>query len=116
MGIKPNNTLRIYSHNVNGIPVENIEDAMTKNLDVMMDWQVNIMGWSETNLKWNSYPLYLKTQRIYKKQFPGGKWITATSSIPSETNFKPGGNSLGLNGDTNARTNMTGKDNMGRWI
>ena len=86
MGIKPENTLRIYSQNVNGIPVENIEEAMTKNLDVMMDRQVDIMGWSETNLEWNSYPIHLQTQRIYKKQFPNGKWITTTSSIPSETN------------------------------
>lgn len=116
MGIKSKNTLRIYSQNVNGIPVEHIEEAMTKNLDVMMDRQVNIMGWSETNLGWNSYPIHLKTQQIYKKQFPGRKWITATSSIPSETNLKPGGNSLGLNRDTNAQTNMTGKDDMGRWI
>ena len=44
MGPKSANILRIYSQNVNGIPVDNIKDAMTKNLDVMIDWQVDIMG------------------------------------------------------------------------
>ena len=51
MGPKQENILRIYSQNVNGISVEAIEEVMTKNLEVMKDRQVDIMGWSETNLE-----------------------------------------------------------------
>ena len=116
LGPKGENIIRLYSQNINGIAVDKIDEVLTQNLDVMMDREVDIMGWSETNLEWNSYPVHLQAQRTFKKQYTGGKWITTTSSIPSETNLKPGGNALGLNADTNSRTNLTGKDKLGRWV
>ena len=116
LGPKEANTIRLYSQNINGIPAENLEEILTQNLDVMLDREVDIMGWSETNLEWNSYPVHLRAQRTFKKQYTGGKWLTTTSSIPSDTNLKPGGNAMGLNADTNSCTNMTGKDEMGRWV
>ena len=113
---KQANTFRIYSQNINGISVENIPETLTKNLDAMLDREVDVMGWSETNLEWNSYPLHLMAQRIFKKQFQGGKWMTTTSAIPFDTNLKPGGIALAINGATNSRTNVTGKDLLGRWL
>ena len=116
LGPKGANVIRLYSQNINGIAVDKIDEVITQNLEVMKDREVDIMGWSETNLEWNSYPVHLQAQQTYKQQFTGGKWITTTSAIPSETNLKPGGNAMGLNADTNSRTNVTGKDKLGRWV
>ena len=113
---KEDNIIRIYSQNINGISVDTIQENLTKNLDVMLDRQVDIMGWAETNVEWNDYPAHLLSQRVFRKQYPGGKWLTTTSAIPSDTNLKPGGNALGLNHDTNSRTTATGKDPLGRWL
>ena len=111
--MKPDNILWLYSQNINGIPVDNIKETLTKNLDVMLDWEVDITRWSETNLEWNSYPIHLQAQCTFKKQLPGGKWLTTTSSISLEMNLKLGGNAVGLNEDTNAHTKLTGEDDMG---
>ena len=113
---KAENTIRIYSQNINGISAESMQANLTKNLDAMLDRQVDIMGWAETNLEWNDYSTHLLAQRVFRKQYPGGKWLTTTSKIPSKTNLKPGGNALGLNHDATSRTTSTGRDSMGRWL
>lgn len=82
----------------------------------MLDCEVDSMGWAEANLEWNDYSTHRLAQQIFRKQYPGEKWLTTTSAIPSDTNSKPGGNALDLNYDTNSRTTATGKDHMGRWL
>lgn len=42
--------------------------------------------------------------------------MTNTSEIPFDINLKPGDSALGLNGDTNSRTNVIGQDSMRRWL
>ena len=86
MAAKAANTIRIYSQNINGMNADTLEETLTSNLDAMLDREVDIVGWSETNLEWNSYPVHLRAQRTFKKQFLRGKWLTTTSAIPSETN------------------------------
>ena len=70
MATKNLNIIRLYSHNINGLPVDNIFGSGNKNLGIMKDRRADVMGWSKTNVEWNSYPLCLATHRVFKQVFP----------------------------------------------
>ena len=112
---KPSNTLRIYSQNIQGIPTTNTKEHFHAMLSTMTDREVDVFGWSETNLEWNDYKLNSEMFPIFKKHFPQGKWLPSTSQIPFTTNYKPGGNLMGIHKNANARTHQTHRDPMGRW-
>ena len=115
MTTKNSNIIRLYSQNINRLSVTDIPGSVRENLEIMKDRGVDMLGWAETNVEWNSYPLHLATYQVFKKVFPRGKWVTTTSAIPADKDLKPGGNALGLNQDINRRTHATGKDPLGRW-
>lgn len=109
------NIIQLYSHNINGLPVNDIAAAVTENQESMKDRGVDLMEWSKTNVEWNSYPLHLATHHVFKQVFPQGKRIPTTSEIPAATDLKTGGNLMGLHNTINHRTNVTKTDYMGRW-
>lgn len=96
MTTKNPNIIRLYSHNINKLSLDNIAVVVTESLGILKDHGVDVMGWSETNVEWNSYPLHLATPQVFKQGFLQGKCITTTSEIPAATNFKLGGNAMGL--------------------
>ena len=112
---KPTDTLRIYSQNVQGIPTTHTKEHFHAMLTTMTDREVDVFGWAETNLEWNDYKLNAELFPIFKKHFPQGKWLPSTSKIPFTTNYKPGGNLMGIHKNANARTHQTHRDPMGRW-
>lgn len=59
---------------------------------MMEDRNPDIMGWSETNIEWHQYTARQKMYQSLKRNAPGGVWRTATSSIPADSLYKPGGN------------------------
>lgn len=71
---KSKNSIRIYSQNIQGIPMTNTEEHFHAMLDMMTDRKVDIFGWSETNFEWHNYTLNAKLFSRYKTYFPKGKW------------------------------------------
>ena len=76
---------------------------------------VDIFGWSETNIEWNDFLLNNTLYKHFQREFPGGKWIPATSKSPFKTTYKPGGVLLGATRWINSQVELTGKDPLGRW-
>ena len=83
-------------------------------LNMMTNQEVDIFEWSETTVEWNNYNLNGTLFPIFKKHSPGGKWNPTTSQIPTTSNYKPGGNLMGLAENINMRTHLLGRDQMGR--
>merc|ERR1712115_738444 len=102
--------------NVNGIPVQDIEDEFHHMLNLMTIQDINICGWSETNIEWNDHRIYQKLYQIMKRHYQGGTWQPSTSNIAMKSTYKPGGNLMILNKNINSRTNSFQKDEMGRWV
>ena len=115
IGRKAKTDIRIYTQNINGIKTDDMSNDLHNKIQVMTDRQVDIFGWSETNLEWQDYTTHKTTQTIAKKHLPGGHWNPTTSTIPTETQYKPGGNVIGSNYSINSRTTVKGKDDYGRW-
>lgn len=66
IGRKAKTDIRIYTQNINGINTEDISNNLHNKLQVMTDRQVDIFGWSETNLEWKDYHINKTTQTIAK--------------------------------------------------
>ena len=113
---KEKNCIRLYSQNINGIPADTLEEHMHYMLQAMQDRDVDIIGWAETNLEWNNYRIHKKANRLFRKTYPRGKWITTTSKTTATTDYKPGGNAMGITQDISSRTPLWGQDPLGRWV
>ena len=109
-------TLRVYSQNINGISMQQMEDDFHYKLHQMALRQVDITGWAETNIEWNDHSVNKELFAIMKRHFPGGAWKPSTSNIPMPTNYKPGGNLMVLGKNIRSRTTIFKKDSMGRWV
>ena len=85
IGRKAKTDIRIYTQNINGIKTDDMSNDLHNKIQVMTDRQVDIFGWSETNLEWQDYTTHKTTQTIAKKHLPGGHWSPTTSAIPTDT-------------------------------
>lgn len=61
---KTEKIVRLCLQNINGIQVGNMEEDFKDKLQTMMERQVDIIGWAETNLEWNSYKV---NHELYKQ-------------------------------------------------
>lgn len=113
---KPPNVMRLYSQNVNGISLSNMEEDFHHMMDLMSVRMVDVIGWSETNIEWFDYDVNQKLYRIMKQHYPGGAWKPSTSKIPMKSTYKPGGNLLILDKAIKGRTMEFQTDPMGRWV
>lgn len=113
---KSKDTIWIYSQNVHGISTNDYSSDFTVKLHVMLEWKVDIMGWSETNLEWNDYKVQQELYKQLKSHMPGSSWKLTTSGVPSDTPYKPGGNLMVLSKPVRARTWEFNQDRMGRWV
>lgn len=82
----------------------------------MVEKEVDLFGWSETNIEWNNYPLQHQCYKMIHRHLPGGAWKPTTSKIPMASNQKHGGNLMATNKKIRARTQRLEKDRMGRWV
>ena len=69
---KAKTDIRKYTQNINGIKTDNISNDLHNKIQVMIDRQVDIFGWLETNLEWHDYTIHKTTQTIAKKYLLGG--------------------------------------------
>ena len=58
--------IQIYTQNVNGIKMGDLRNHVHHKLNVMTDQEVDIYGWSETNLEWNDNQVYQTMQNKQK--------------------------------------------------
>ena len=108
--------IRLYTQNINGIPLKDIEDEFHHMLSMMVMRDINVIGWSETNIEWYDSQIYQKLYKVMKQHYKGGSWKPCTSGIPMHSNYKPGGNIMILNKRMKSRTITVSKDEMGRWV
>ena len=102
--------------NVNGIPTKDSAIHFQNMLEVMIEKEVDLFGWSETNIEWNNYKLQHECYKIIQHHLPGGAWKPAMSKIPMQSNQKHGGNLMAMTKTIRARAQVLEKDSMGRWV
>lgn len=66
IGRKAKTDIRIYTQNINGIKTDDMSNDLHNKIQVMTDRQVDIFGWSETNLEWQDYTTHKTTQTLAK--------------------------------------------------
>ena len=85
------NTFKVFFQNVCGLHLQKTVMDLQFYMETMKNYQVGLYGWSETNTNW----LNLETQMEYRERlartFETAKSSFSTSSIPSVSNYKPGG-------------------------
>ena len=112
---KNKNEIRIYTQNIDGISTKHPTDHFHQMMQTMVDREVDIVGFSETNIEWTDPHINQQLYNIMKRHIPGGYWRPSTSKIPMGTLYKPGGNLLITNKTIRARTLHTDADDKGRW-
>lgn len=113
---KEKDVIRIFTQNVNGIPINNSEIHFQQMIQVMLEKEVDLFEGSETNLGWNNYSLQHKCYKMIRQHIPGGAWKPTTSRIPMQSNQKHGGNLMGMTKSIRARAQVIEKDSMGRLV
>ena len=108
---KSESTIRISSINKGGLQLNNIKST----LQHAMDLQIDIQCYSENNLDTLKghvqQRLYDDVQAMDQK----AKAIWNSGTVPTESEFKPGGTSIITFGKTAGRVKEQGTDPLGRW-
>jgi len=104
------------------IAFQNIHGATTRSglsvppeIDVLQEWNVDIMGMSETNCPWTASQ---KSTYDYMMNqcFRSSRTIYTSTPAPDHTfSYLPGGNLLTINGRTTGRITSQGSDPLGRF-
>jgi hypothetical protein len=112
--ISPNRT-RLYFINLNGI---NLTKGAVKFRDLCSEIKqadIDILAASEHNLDTNKFVVRQLLQQMATQSFDHHTIQTATSSIPADKFYKPGGTMLLAQGNVVGRIKERGSDPLGRW-
>ena len=93
MDTKPTGTLRVYYQNIHGLFHNNSWDKCKQIIDMINKNEINVAGFTETNLKLN----YHRTQYIHTllcKRNRNSILITSSSDEHTRQSFQPGGTSM----------------------
>ena len=117
MDLKLQDFCRVYFVNVNGISAANEFLAFQDALESLRANQVDIFGFSETNLDWLRHTVRDKCGKICNDFYGSSLLATSTSSLRSNGNYKPGGTCTGLTQAYCGRYQTSGSDphGLGRW-
>ena len=113
---KRKDVIWIFTQNVNGIPIKDSEIHFQQMIQAMLEKEVDLFGWSATNLEWNNYKLQHECYKMIRRHIPGGAWKPTTSRIPMQSNQKHGGNLMVMTKTLRERAQVLKKDSMGRWV
>ncbi len=107
-------TLRIAFQNIHGATLHSGLQVVPE-IDTMSEWNINIMGMSETNRPWTP-----KQKSLYdymmRTCFHSSRTIYTSATPPDHTfTHLPGGNLLTINGPTTGRIQNSGSDPLGRF-
>ena len=106
--------LRVAFQNIHGAKLHTGLQVAPE-IDAMQDWNIDIMGMSETNRPWTP-----KQKSTYDYMmglcFHSSRTIYTSSTPPDHTfTTLPGGNLLTINGPTTGRIDKSGSDALGRF-
>jgi hypothetical protein len=109
------NTTRLYFINMNGITLEKHSVKFRDICEELRAADVHLFAAAEHNLDTNKFLIRQKLQDIARKSFEHFALQTATSSIPADKFYKPGGTLILAQGDVVGRIKEKGSDSLGRW-
>jgi hypothetical protein len=106
--------LRFAFQNIHGATLHS-GIQVAPEINALLDWDINIMGMSETNRPWTP-----KQKSVYDYMMDSCFYSSRTiytSAAPPDHNFTylPGGNLLTINGQTTGRICEQGSDSLGRF-
>ena len=109
-------TIRIYCQNPNGLRLDRKGGKITQLCQVAREVQADIFGITEHNLDTTQYQVRSIVHATIKRELDNTEHVLASSSIQSETFFKPGGTLILSRGSINSRLQSSGSDALGRWV
>ena len=114
LGVKEDNTTRIWNTNLNGLSFDNMGGKMVEVVSTMKETQADIITCCETNSDTMRYDV---SSTIYSACSSLNTPQLTCSSVPvkASTVFKPGGTFILSSGAITARLIDKGTDYLGRW-
>ena len=115
---KPNETVRIMFHNVNGIGSQNTPQNTAILINEQISTETDIMGITEHCINTNHKDIYRRIQDNVHKTIRDKTLLHINAStIQTESAYLPGGTAISLVGNTVGRVEPKGRggDPMGRW-
>ena len=103
--------LRFSCINPNGTTPSTVQDTIQHALESQIDLQC----YSEVNLDTMQPDNRIALQENTNKMDPAAKSVWGTSTLPSLSNFKPGGTAVVAFSRLSSRVKKTGLDPLGRW-
>jgi len=113
---KPDNIVRIYYQNLNGLKWDKQGGTWPMICQAMAGIHADIACFSEINQDTKKFEIYDTMQKIASKQFDQVRLITATTKRQVKRNYKPGGTAMMTMMETTTYVKDTTKDRMGRWV
>ena len=116
---KPNENLRIISLNINELDLGKGEHSLLQLCLNLQDKGVDLLCLAEKNFNWQRYHLVQRFSATFKKAWPKQKipLCTMNSSLPWNSNYKPGGKAIIALGNISSAIITKGEDphGLGRW-
>ena len=116
---KPNGNLRIISLNINGLDLGKGEHSLLQLCPNLQDKGVDLLCLTETNVNWQRHHLVQRFSTTLKTASPKQKisLCTSNSSLPWNSNYKPGGTTIIALGNISSTIITKGEDphGLGRW-
>jgi exonuclease III len=112
---KRKNTVRLYCQNINGLKLDEQGGDLNAINEFLNIYQCDLVGFSEINLDVSKYKVRKFLSDTLNKSFDANQYSVATSEIPFQTNYKPGGTMTAIFNDVVGRWHSKYADPMGRW-
>ena len=113
---KAEGVMRIYYQNLHGIKKSNTWHDLKYSVPILHTWGVDIMGFSETNVNWNSKEENA-IKAIYKDSYKHSIISTSNSSEISNSSYQQGGTATIITDNFTGRvtSNLSDTTGLGRW-
>jgi hypothetical protein len=112
---KHSDSIRLYFGNPNGITLNDSGGDLREYLEQMQQIEIDLIGLSEHNLDTHKPKVKSIIYDTCRNIYNHSKVAFSSSSIPSNTQFKPGGTMLIAQGNLTSRILQQGADSFGRW-
>ena len=116
---KTNENLRITSLNINGLDFGKGEHSLLQLCLNLQDKCVNLLCSTEINVNWQRHNLVQRFSATLKKAWPKKNisLCTSDSTLPWNSNYKPGGTAIIALGNISSAIISKGEDphGLGRW-
>ena len=115
LNIKPSESLRIISLNINGLDLDKGEHSLLQPCLSLQDKGFDLLCLTETNVNWQRHHLVQRFSATLKKVWPKQKitLCTSNSSLPWNSNYKPGGTTIIALGNISTAIITKGEDPHG---